>query len=149
MNNTMDALKALFIALGGNEVDFTATIIPEAIALITEVAGGGSGGSFVVNGTGTEFGGWTLDKTVAEIQEAYTNGIIPVFKLDQMGELYIANSIMFTGTPATEFSFIILDTYYNDAVQGSEKFGGTRINFTYSDGKLTREKSTFRITPDE
>ena len=36
---------------------------------------GGSGGAFVVNVTGNNTDGYTADKTFAEIQEAYDNGM--------------------------------------------------------------------------
>lgn len=39
MDKTVDALKALYVALGGNSADFTATRIPDAINLIATVAG--------------------------------------------------------------------------------------------------------------
>jgi hypothetical protein len=41
----VEALKEVYVALGGNAEDFTATTNDEAIALIATVAGGGSGGA--------------------------------------------------------------------------------------------------------
>lgn len=39
MDKTMDALKALYVALGGTGTDFTARTIPEGIMMIATVAG--------------------------------------------------------------------------------------------------------------
>lgn len=41
----VEALKKLFIALGGSEEDFNANTNPEAIELIAQVASSGGGGS--------------------------------------------------------------------------------------------------------
>ncbi len=39
MDKTVDALKALYVALGGTGTDFTARTIPEGLMMIATVAG--------------------------------------------------------------------------------------------------------------
>lgn len=45
MDRTVDALKALYVALGGSADNFDAVTIPDAINLIVTVATSGSGAS--------------------------------------------------------------------------------------------------------
>ena len=73
----LEALENLYISLGGVESDLEGVnTTAEVIDLIKDVAGGGGsggGGSLRVNYT-VEGSLWILDRTFAEIRDAYFNG---------------------------------------------------------------------------
>lgn len=79
----VEALKEVFVALGGSAEDFTATTNDEAIALIASVAGGGSGGTISMMVTVTNNNEvYTLSKTWKEIFDCMTAGGIVFLKYD-------------------------------------------------------------------
>ncbi len=70
MDNTIDALRNLYVALGGNIEDVQdIVIIPDMINAIA-----GIGKSFVITLTATSASAATSDKTAAEIMEAFEAG---------------------------------------------------------------------------
>ena len=92
MNTNVEALKALYMKLGGNAADFTTNNIPDAIALVTTVAssGGGGGGAeyyyvTISVDTSGEDPVYSADKTIAEINAAKQAGKIIIALYEQDG----------------------------------------------------------------
>lgn len=100
----VEALKEVFIALGGNAEDFTAETNDEAIALLANVAAGGEKGVLVAHYTETE-GNLTAVTTFAEIEEAIENNIAVIALIESTvsprwipmtkAELYGSKSVTF------------------------------------------------------
>lgn len=168
----VEALKEVFIALGGNAEDFTATTNDEAIALIATVAtvlptvtssDNGkvlavvdgqwdktelSGGVLLVHGTGSFADGWTMDKTPAEIQSAYNAGAFISFVLEGIDQHVIPTSIMFySGTSGTANGYEITNyRFTNINVSDKEMVLIKDVYTVTNNGKMTPTSTIYHIT---
>lgn len=93
MKTIPEALKALYVAMGGDAADVAnLTVTPDVIEALADVYEGGGGGAdtFLISFTATpnsetEDFDWTCDKTKAEIAEAAESGKILKAKVNIAG----------------------------------------------------------------
>lgn len=84
MDNTLDALRNLYVALGGNEEDVAGLVItPDFInAIAGQMAESGTLKPFIIEVTKTEDEGtYSVDKSYEEIEQAYEKGSRLVLKM--------------------------------------------------------------------
>ena len=103
MKTTVEELKAYYVKIGGQLDDVKGIdTIPDMIAKITAISGGGSGGSggaFYVNiteidpeiipATGTH--NFTMDKTYEEVKSAYDAGNVVLVNVSDFEMIMVAN----------------------------------------------------------
>ena len=168
----VEALKEVYVALGGNAEDFTATTNDEAIALIATVAtvlptvtssDDGkvlavvdgqwdktelSGGVLLVHGTGSFADGWTMDKTPAEIQSAYNAGAFISFVLEGVDQHVIPTSIMFTsGTSGIANGYEITDYKFTNVDVSNKELSLYKNVYTVTNnGKMTQTSTMYHVT---
>ena len=127
MDNTIDALRHLYVALGGSADDVAnIVIIPDMINAIAQVMGGIMEYTseklepFVITLTATSASAGTSDKTAAEIIEAFEAGrkIVVTGQFDNSDQtLYPTVITMYEGKIAmsvigiTEPSHILMEAY--------------------------------------
>ena len=92
---TVEALKDLFVALGGNASEFNATLNPEAVEKIAAQVGYVE--PFVITATVKNTTTSNLDKTVAEITAAYKAGKTIIMDIPSTGTRLVASSINESG----------------------------------------------------
>lgn len=101
MKTIPEALKALYVAMGGDEADVAnLTVTPDVIEALADVYEGGGGGadtfliSFTATPTEDDFT-WTCDKTKAEIAAAAESGKILKAKVSFAG---VAEAVTYSYT---------------------------------------------------
>lgn len=92
MKTTVEELKSYYVAQGGTEADVADVVtIPDMIAAITALGGGGGAGVLVANVKMTTIPGpsaqrsFSCDKTFDELQSAITSGVPVVALLESAG----------------------------------------------------------------
>ena len=144
----VEALKEVYIALGGSAEDFTATTNDEAIALIASVAGGGGGGGsddlFYVHFNYSDDTGYVTDKTFAEAISASVNGKIVAgisfgglflqrrksYEDDEEIELYQVPVVQKDSSATSDKNFTIMSSVITWNIDGNVSIGGADLHIT-------------------
>ena len=151
MGRNVEALKNLFIALGGTEQDFNATLICDAINAIAEVAGGGSGGGgLAVFKVVSEGGTYSLadGKTFNDIAEVIYAGEPVFISVDQYPgydwpkDVYPLIHYSMDGTTLTDalFATVYFDTIGQTVMANMTGFkisSDNSVESTYLGGSLS------------
>lgn len=98
MTTTVDALKALYVKLGGTAADVANVVtIPDMIDAVTSIAeagsGGGSGGgssALIVSAEMKNGTDYTLDKTLGEIKTAAAAGSLVMLHTEDLADFGIS-----------------------------------------------------------